>query len=194
MNKLFKKGAYFISIILLVSCGTNKIITENKGVNTKLNSKYKKSRKAYYGTLNKTEYKELINKLETEFKTTIPNDKSILVNFTQKAPNCISVQFSKKRNEQLTSNSIRISSRISSNNNVTDFFVYTKNSYHRDIYEKLTEFVLDSGFFHENIFSDNENCKGFLIVKPTGEFYKYYGEDYYSKVQEFLENNKNQAE
>jgi hypothetical protein len=189
MNKILKKGAYFISIIFLISCGTNKITTENKDVNTQPNSKYKKSRKAYSGKLNNSEYKELIKNLESELKTTIPNDKSILVNFNQKAPNCISVRFGEKDNKQVVNNRIRISSRISSNNNVLDFFVYTKDSYNEDIYEKTAEFILDSGFFYENVFTEHQNCEAFLIIKPNGDFYKYYGEDYYTEVENFLEKN-----
>lgn len=185
--KITKKGVYLISIILLISCETNKVSTESKEVNTNPNSKYKKSRKAYSGTLNNFEYAELIKKLETELKTVIPIDKSILVNFNQKAPNCISVPFSEKDNNEVTKNRIRISSQISSNNNAIDFFVYTKDSYHNEIYETRPEFILDSGFFYDNIFTEHENCSGFLIVKPNGDFHKYYGEDYYTEVQEFLE-------
>ena len=173
-------------MILLISCGTNKDINSTK-VNTYPNSKYKKSRTAYSGTLNKTEYDELIKKLETELKTTFPADKSILINFNQKAPNCINVRFSEKDNQQMTNNRIRISSRMSSNYNAIDFFVYAKDSYNKEIYEQMTEFIVDSEFFYDNVFTEHKNCAGFLIIKPNGDFYKQYGEDYYSEVKAFLE-------
>jgi len=183
MNKILKKVIYLISINLLISCGTN------KGVNTQPNSKYKNSEKAYSGTLNNTDYNELIKKLETELTTTIPDDKSILVNFSQKAPNCISVRFSEKDNKQMVNKGIRISSRISSNNNAIDFFVYTQDSYNKETYKKMTEYILDSGFFYKNVFTEHQNCKAFIVIKPNGDFYKYYGEDYYTKVESFLKKN-----
>ncbi|WP_191859366.1 hypothetical protein [Hanstruepera ponticola] len=189
MNRILKKGVCFISIIFLISCGTNKITTENKDVNTQPNSKYKKSRKAYSGKLNNSEYGEIIKKIEMELKTTIPNNKSILVNFNQKAPNCLSVRLSEKDNIQVAKNRIRISSQISSNNNTIDFFVYTKDSYNKEIYEKMPEFILDSGFFYENVFTEHQNCEAILIIKPNGDFHKYYGEDYYTEVDFFLEKN-----
>ena len=186
MNKILKKVIYLIFSILFISCGTNKAIT-NTQVNTQPNTKYKKSRTAYSGTLNKHEYKELIKRLEVELKTTIPNDKSILINYNQKAPNCIYVGYSVKNNKQVANNRIRISSRMSSNYNAVDFFVYAKDSYNKEIYEQMPEFIMDSGFFYENVFTEHQNCAGFLIIKPNGEFYKQYGEDYYSEVKAFFE-------
>ncbi len=190
MKKNLKKGTYFLSIIFLICCGTNKIVCQNKDINTEPNSKYKESRKAYSGTLNIHEYKELINNLEAELKTTIPNNKSILINFNQKAPNCISVRFNEKDTKQMTSKKIEISSRMSSNNNAIDFFIYTKDSYNKKIYEKMNKFILDSGFFYNNVFTEHQNCAGFLIIKPNGQFYKYYGEDYYSEVKAFFKKSK----
>ncbi len=186
MNKILKKGAYLIFLILITSCGTNKGLNHTK-VNTYPNSKYKESRIAYSGTLNRTEYDELIKKLEKELKTTIPNNKSILINYNQKAPNCINVRFSENDNRQVTKNRISISSRMSSNYNAIDFFVYTNDSYNREIYEQMGKFIMDSGFFYENVFTEHQNCAGFLIIKPNGEFYKQYGEDYYSEVKSFFE-------
>ena len=163
MKNIFSKVTYLIFLIVLISCGTNKDINDTK-VNTYPNSKYKKSRTAYSGTFNKTEYDELIKKLETELKTTFSADKSILINYNQKAPTCISVRFSIKENKQVIDNRIRISSRISSNHNAIDFFVYTKDSYNKEIYEQMAEFIIDSGFFYENVFTENQNCAGFLII------------------------------
>ena len=59
MNKILKKGTYLIFLILLISCGANKKVNNPK-INTYPNSKYKESRNAYSGTLNKIEYDELI--------------------------------------------------------------------------------------------------------------------------------------
>ena len=134
MNEILRKGTYLIFLILLISCGTNKVVNNTK-VNTYPNSKYKKSSNAYSGTLNKVEYNELIKQLEIELKTTFPSDKSILINYNQKAPNCINVRFSEKDNKQVANNRIRISSRMSSNYNAIDFFVYAKDSYNKEVNE-----------------------------------------------------------
>ncbi len=53
----------------------------------------------------------------------------------------------------------------------------------------MTEFILDSGFFYENVFTEHQNCEAFLIIKPNGDFHKFYGEDYYTEVENFLEKN-----
>lgn len=187
MNTTLKKVTYFITIILVVSCATNKVTTNTTEVNTNLNSKYRKSRKAYTGTLNKSEYDELIKMLTIELETTMPTDKAILINYNQKAPNCITFRLNEYDYEQITINGIRISSQMSSDHDAIDFFVYTKDSFYKEIYERVTEYILDSGFFYENIFTEHQNCEAFIIIKPNGAFLKYYGEDYYSKVQAFLE-------
>ncbi|SHH80214.1 hypothetical protein [Winogradskyella jejuensis] len=187
MNRIIEKGTYFIIIITLLACNTNKVIINDTEVNTYPNPKYKKSRKAYSGTLNKTEYDELIKKLEVELKTTFPTNKSILINYNQKAPNCIGVRFSEKEKKQIANNRIRISSRMSSNYNAIDFFVYTEDSYNKEIYEQMNEFITDSGFFYDTVFTEHQNCSGFFIIKTNGEFYKHYGEDYYSEVKAFFE-------
>jgi len=183
------KVTYFVIAIVLISCGTTKDINDTK-VNTYPNSKYKKIRRTYSGTLNRTEYDELIKRLETELKTTFPTDKSILINYNKKAPNCSSARLSEKQNKIVTNNRIRISSRLSSNHNAIDFFVYAKDSYNREIYEQMTGFIIDSGFFSENVFTYHKNCGGFLIIKPNGKFYKRYGEDYYSEVEAILKRKK----
>jgi hypothetical protein len=186
MIKILKKVTHLIGVILFISCGTNKEITNTK-VNTYPNSKYKKSRTAYSGTLNKNEYDELIKRLEVELKTTLPNNKSILINYNQKAPNCISARFSESENRQVTKNRISISSRMSRDYNAIDFFVFTNDAYNKNIYEQIDQFVMDSGFFYENVFTEHQNCAGFLIIKPNGEYSKQYGEDYYSEVKAFFE-------
>jgi hypothetical protein len=189
MNIILKKGAYFILLILINSCVTNK--DHNNTTNTYPNSKYKKSSTTHSGTFNRIEYNELIKKLEEELKTTIPTNKSVLINYNQKASNCIQFRFSKNDNIQVIKNIISISSYLSSNYNAIDFFVYTNDSFNSEIYKQMNEFVLDSGFFYENIFTEHQNCAGFILIKPNGEFYKLYGEDYFTEVKAIFEKNKN---
>ena len=97
---------YLISVITLISCGINKTTVIESSVNTKPNTEYKKSRKAFSGKLNNSEYKELKRTLERELYTNIPEGKSILINYSQKAHNCISVGFSDKDISAVTDNRV----------------------------------------------------------------------------------------
>ena len=137
MNKTLKNIACVVFLILtILSCGISKDFNGAK-VNAYANSEYAKSVKSYSGTLNRTEYDELIPILERELKTTFPVNKSILINYNQKAPNCINTRFNYAENKQVAKNRIRISSRMSSDYGAVDFFVYTQDSFHDDIYEKM---------------------------------------------------------
>ncbi len=185
MNKIFEKAIYLIFTLFLISCGNQKVVNNIK-INSSLNSKYKKSRTAYSGKFKKNEHDELVKMLEVELKTKLPKNKSILINYKQKATNCLDASLSEKSISQITNNEIRISSRMSSIYNAIDFFIYTEDSFNKKVYEKLSKFIIDSGFFYNNVFTEHQNCAGFIIIKSNGDFYKRYGEDYYSEVEAFL--------
>jgi len=51
-------------------------------------------------------------------------------------------------------------------------------------------FMPNPGFFHDSIFTLHESCQAFFILKPSGRFLKYYGEDYFSVVEAFLESDR----
>jgi len=183
------------SLILLVntlfSCATNKI-TDIKPiidieVNTELNPELIKSRKAFSGNLNNFQYNELKINLEKELNTKIPEGKSILINYHQKARNCISLSLNNSDFSKFTNRGIQISSRISTNNNTVDYFVFEENAFYKNLYKEKQNFKLDSGYFYNNIFTLHETCDAFFIIKPNGDFLKYYGSDYYSIVKTFLE-------
>lgn len=110
-------------------------------------SELRKSSKSFSGKLNKLDYEELIALLESELNTTIPEGKSVQINYSQKARYCFVLLMNDKDNSTVTDNCIRISSTISSENNTLDFFVYTKDSFNRDIYSQKDYFRLDSWFF-----------------------------------------------
>ncbi len=164
--------------ILFISCGANKNLKQKE---------YKNSVKSIPGKLTNLEYNELKTNIEKEFKITIPKGKSILINYNQKATNCSYENYGNYTNSTITDNKIRISKRMSFNYNAIDFFVYTEDSFNKEIYSQKKQYRLDSGFFYNNIFTLHENCSGFLIIKPNGDFLKYYGTDYYTQVSEFLE-------
>lgn len=75
---------------------------------------------------------------------------------------------------------------MSKEHNASDFFVYSESVLNKERIENRKNFILDSGFFAKNIFTLQENCRAFFILKPNGEFMKYYGSDYYSEVEKFL--------
>ncbi|MBQ0768590.1 MAG: hypothetical protein KBT58_04820 [Bizionia sp.] len=184
MSTTFKYIVLMLISSVFISCGTNNTSKKAK-VNTTLNATYQKSRKAFSGQLSNTEYKDILSILEEELNTTFHSGKPILINFNQKASNCLAIRFSDIKG--FINKGIAISSRMSAEHNAVDFFVYTNDAYYKDIYKENDKFILESGFFSENIFTLHENCQAFIIIKPSGEFYKFYGEDYYSEVRKFLE-------
>ena len=155
-------------------------------INTKINKEYIASRKTFVGKLNLDEYTKIREVLINELKTEIPINNSILINFYQFGSNCFEYGFTKKDAIIVIDNSIRISSRMSKDHNASDFFVYSENVLNKERVENRKNFILDSGFFADNIFTLQENCSAFFILKPNGEFLKYYGSDYYSEVEKFL--------
>lgn len=180
----------FISLLLiscLNSCGVSNTNGNAKTINKELNSKYKASRNKIIGKLTPSEYTEMKILLEKELGVTISGQKSILINYDQKAPNCILLASSESSVVHILKNRVKISSEISQKYNAIDFFVYESNSYFADLHANDVFFKVDSGFFFNNIFTLHENCQAFYILKPNGDFLKYYGEDYYSEVKEFLE-------
>ncbi|MCV6630325.1 MAG: hypothetical protein OIF50_10785 [Flavobacteriaceae bacterium] len=185
MKDIYKKASCCIFLLLLVSCGTTKGIEDSK-INTAYNEAYKKSIRSYFGTLSKTDYDNIIKNLEKEWQTTLPSDKSILVHYIQNAPNCIEAGYDKRRIQSATEKGMRLSAQMCVDYNAVDFFVYAKDTYHQEYYQQMDGFRLDSGFFYEHIFTDHQNCAAFLVIKPNGDFYKYYGEDYYSQVETCL--------
>ncbi|WP_026899353.1 hypothetical protein [Daejeonella oryzae] len=170
--------------LLFFSCSAQK--NKMGKINTKINKEYIASRKKSVGKLNLDEYKKIRELIIDELKTEIPSNKSILVNFYQFGSNCFEYGITKKDAMTVIDNSIRISSRMSKENNAIDFFVYSENVLNKERVENRKNFILDSGFFAENIFTLQENCRAFFILKPNGEFLKYYGSDYYSEVEKFL--------
>lgn len=170
--------------LIFFSCSSQKNKIEK--INFKINKKYIASRKAFEGKLNPDEHKKIREALIYELKTEIPGSKSILINFYQFGLNCFEYGFTKKDAINVIDNSIRISSQMSNDNNAIDFFVYSKNVSNKERVENRKNFILDSGFFANNIFTLQENCRAFFILKPNGEFLKYYGSDYYSEVEKFL--------
>ncbi|MCK8141358.1 hypothetical protein MW871_05575 [Flavobacterium sp. I-SCBP12n] len=179
--KLSLKNLLCLFVLLLsTSCISKK--NSKLRTNNQFNEKYKESVKSFTGTLDATQYKEIRALFEKELNTTLPQDKNILINYSQKAENCISPEINKRKKSIQIDNKIKISQSISAQNNTIDFFVYTEDNFDK---EKVN-FILDSGFFYNKVFTLHENCAAFFILKSNGDFMKFYGEDYYSQVIYFL--------
>lgn len=177
---------FVMFLFAIVSCRSVK--NTNSSMNTKLNAAYRASVRDVYGQLSQNEYIELRRKMEIELNTKISDGKTIIIIFSQKAPNCITARFNEYH--VVIGNVIRISSAINTQYNTTSFFVFTKDSFHHDLFEKENMYKLDSGYFYNNIFTIHENCEAFLILKPNGQFMKHYGDDYFTRVETFLQKNK----
>ncbi|KIA82573.1 hypothetical protein OA84_10455 [Kaistella solincola] len=175
---------FFIFSLFLFSCKAQQ--SNSVKINSEINKEYLASRKSFVGKLSPEEYKEIRKLITDELQTQVPAGKSILINFDQYGVNCFGSKHNEKTAMAVIDRRVSISARISKENNAQDFFVYTTNVLNKHRYENRKNFLLDSGFFAKYIFSLNENCNAFFILKPNGEFIKYYGTDYYSQVEKFL--------
>jgi hypothetical protein len=154
-------------------------------INTRMNGKFVKSRKSFVGKVEEENLDKLYNSFENYLKTKVYRDKSVLINYNQRGNNCTSMTY-----ENLifvTDNIKRISNRMSKNHSIQDFFMFSKTAYNRDVYENIGYYIEDSGFFKKEIFTLEEVCNAFFLIKPNGEFLKFYGSDYFSEVKKFME-------
>jgi hypothetical protein len=179
-----KKVLFFL--LLFCSCKTNTLFISSETINTEFNDEYKNSTKTYVGDLTAEQYKSIRNVIEKELPTKISHKQPILINYRRKGKNCGFMKNNGEHYLEVLNNSINISSRISRENKVANFFVFNKDAFFLDKIKMKKNFILDSGFFSDNIFTIDENCSGFFVLKTDGTFMKYYGEDYYSRVIEFL--------
>lgn len=177
------------TILALFLCSLSSCNTGAKRVNYSLNKEYQASVKTFNGNLNSTDLNVVRARLEIELNTKLHPDKAIVINYVQSARNCFEMQFPKQTRAQIMNNSVRISSKLSLEGNAQDFFVYNNDGFDVDLLSKQDKFILDSGFFHKEIFTLHENCRAFFIIKPNGDFIKHYGSDYYTHVKNFLQSN-----
>lgn len=184
MNYILKAGCLLIGF-LFISCGSQENIKTNK-VNTSFDSNYKESRKTFEGDLNGQEYELLKTKIEKELNVKIPQGKSILIHYRQYGSNCFLKGKGRKLKSKVMKNVFNNSAKIRTTYNVKDFFIYSNDALNKEYYEGVKEFQLDSGFFKELLFTLEENCSAFFVLKPNGEFLKYYGEDYTTEIINFL--------
>ncbi|BAO54399.1 hypothetical protein NMS_0390 [Nonlabens marinus S1-08] len=178
-----------------MSCKTGEIFAPNPydegdvRVNSKLNREYKKSRQSFFGQLSKADADQLRDSLQSQLQTKIDPEKAILINYEQFGTNCLIANASLKTKDVVAHNGIRISARMSKKYNAVDFFVYEDIAEFQNIYEAIEKYQSDPGFFKSNLFTSDQNCGAFFLLKPDGSFLKHYGEDYFTEVDNFFKMN-----
>ena len=193
MGLLKKIYITIITFVVLVSCGSSNdtgsadaSIVSTKNINTTFNNEYRRHIKEYYGQIESKEYEVIRKKIEQELPYQISPQNAVLIHFRQQANNCISMYENGSNYLKSLKFNLKMSSKVSKGQGLSDFFVFTKDAYLLDQINMKKNFIMDSGFFSNNIFTEREMCSAFIIIKPDGKFLKYYGEDYYTKIKDFL--------
>ena len=184
MKNLVLKTFYLILFNISFICNAQTNSAEK--INTEINKEFYASHKSFSGKLNADELKNIKLLIGQELNLEIPDNKSIIINYYQYGKNCFEYSNNNKDDEIMIEKSVKISSRIAKDLNAIDFFIYSENALHKEIIEKRNDFIKDSGFFSDIIFTLHENCQAFFILKPNGEFLKHYGTDYFSIINAFL--------
>jgi len=155
-------------------------------VNTEFNDKYKKSKTSKTGTLPKDELFKIKDSLEDELQIKFVDEQTIVIHYFQYGSNCLIADFSEVDFSRVLNNIYRISNSTEKRLNLKNYFVYNSNSFFESTLSKEEAFVLDKGFLKESIFTEDENCEGFYLLKSDGRFLLYYGEDYFDDIENFL--------
>lgn len=175
----------FLSIGI-TSCA--QVLFDSQPVNKKpLTKTYKESRKVITGQLTSEEYSKTKNEIVKLLNVNIPDNQNIYLNYYQGASNCSNIDLSKKKQQTYYSNIVSHTNYISKKLNAASFFIYNSNSFHADYFKANKMYILDSGFFKDNIFKLSENCEASFILKPSGAFQINYGTDAAKPDIDFLQ-------
>tara|TARA_R110000850_G_scaffold168825_3_gene293937 strand:- start:718 stop:1287 length:570 start_codon:yes stop_codon:yes gene_type:complete len=186
MNK-FRISLFAILLFLPIYSISQEPTNSKLELNTVYNEEYENSTENYTGELKENAYSIIRKKIESALSTKIPEENSILIHFTQNGRNCVEMNNNGKKYLKFLKNRTKNSSKISSEYQVSDFFVFAKDAFFLEQVEMKHNYVIDTGFFYENVFDIHENCSAFFLLKPNGKFMKYYGSDYFSWIWNFLE-------
>tara|TARA_R110002012_G_scaffold262473_2_gene444756 strand:+ start:483 stop:1064 length:582 start_codon:yes stop_codon:yes gene_type:complete len=173
------------SLTILYSC-SNILNINGLEVNKELNKSYRESNESILGIFTNKEYEEIKSSIQKSLNAVIPDGKSIIIHYEQAGENCLLADSDSTSISIVADNGKRISNRMSKSYNAVDFFIYTEDSFFKNIYESKYYYQQDQGFFKNYIFTKQKNCSGFFILKPDGEFMIYYGEDYFTEVENFF--------
>lgn len=177
------------TLLLFAICNAQK--NTDLKINTKVNKEFLETQQSLFGKLDSEDAKIIRAMITKELDAAIPDDRSIFINYFQYGTHCYEYGLSKKDSNSTVDRQIKISSSVTKDYNVADFFVYTNQYPKKENFEKRKNFILDSGFFQKTIFTIQDHCSAFFILKPNGDFIKHYGPDYHSQVLEFLKKESN---
>lgn len=158
---------------------------QNNNIEFNVNN-YRISKKSFYGKLKSKELRQIRDSISKELNIQFPNKKTVVIHYYQNSPNCYPFYLSDIVGEGIIDSDIYSASELSKKYNTLDFFVYSENSLIKEKLEKRTNFIKDSHFFSKNIFTLQENCVGFFILKTNGEFMIHYGGDYIIQSYDFF--------
>ena len=156
-------------------------------VNSNANGDYRSSIHEIRGKLNESEKVLMLKNISKALDTSLTPDKTQLIHYKQSAPNCFLSDSLTSDDRIAFKHDMRVLNKISRKYNVQSFYVFEQNAPITGFLLEQNEFLLDSGYFYNDIFTEHENCGAFLMIMPDGRFIKYYGEDYYSLIIDFLE-------
>ncbi|MGB5982381.1 MAG: hypothetical protein WBG46_09565 [Nonlabens sp.] len=177
-----------ISIVLLImgSCRSKKNYRDVEyNLNIEVDEEYRKFAKLYSEKLTPEDLKVWRKLLEENLSKDLNFTEPLVIHFYQKAPYCVMMGYDFASQKALD-HSVEFYAKIDSTYNAKSYHVFSQNVFFRDEFSKNLTFIGDNGFFHENVFTEHNICKGFFILKPSGSFYKYYGEDYYYQIKDAL--------
>lgn len=177
-------------IFLVSSCKSSKdkLTREQlRVVNSSYNKKYKESKTdIIQGKLDNEKYILLLNSIENEGAVSLDYKLPVIIHFKQFGKNCIAASGRISKQEFYENNFIENYKNLASSYDAQNLFIYTEDWLFSEIFKKIKKYKLDTGFFKNQIFKSRANCSAFFVILPSGEFYQYYGEDYFSKIEEIL--------
>lgn len=139
------------------------------------------------GKLSKRKAKKLRKAIGKELNIEVKDSLPIVVTFYQKDGYCLDTAFNATSYIQIFKNVQGLSEKRIAKYQSQEFFIYTNDVFHKDLFEKHNEYVLDKGFFKRKIFKSNINCHAYYILKPNGDYFLYFVSDGSSYVLDFLD-------
>lgn len=181
MNRVY--FAFFVSLVININLAYSQELT----INSEWNDEYKKSIELFEGKLTNELRDSLIFNLQ-KINPDLKLNRKLLINYIQDGQNCI---ISKQQNNN---NSFKfysaISKKVTKKRKTENFLIYDYNSRFSKYLMNDSNWTSDLGFYKRYFFRSNQNCSAFAIVYPSGYYYIYYGEDYFSVVEKLLKKKK----
>lgn len=167
-----------------IQCQEDNLKSSEVKVNMILNRKYKKSVELTSGIMDSLKLKEFQQGLGFYLNSHFDSSKPIIIGFIQNGLNCLSQLGDQTYLEKLLSNYDKTLQYVAKEFDSNGYMMYTSDAFVSSY--PCPNCIEDKGFMKRIVFTSDKNCMGFFVLLPNGEFYKYYGEDYFSIVDEVL--------